>query len=66
LLRAALPDLQPAEVTVIEDTEAGVAAAKAAGMRCVGLVGTMPPERLAAADELVDALDAALIGHLLA
>ncbi|MDX6549126.1 MAG: beta-phosphoglucomutase [Gaiellales bacterium] len=66
LLRAALPDLQPAEVTVIEDTEAGVAAAKAAGMRCVGLVGTMPPERLAAADELVDALDVALIEQLLA
>ncbi|MDX6548895.1 MAG: beta-phosphoglucomutase [Gaiellales bacterium] len=65
LLRAALPDLRPAEATVIEDTEAGVAAAKAAGMRCLGLVGTMLPERLAAADELVDALDVALIKRLL-
>jgi len=58
-------DLRPAEATVIEDTEAGVAAAKAAGMRCLGLVGTMRPKRLAAADELVDALDVALIERLL-
>ncbi|MDX6545408.1 MAG: beta-phosphoglucomutase, partial [Gaiellales bacterium] len=65
LLRAALPDLRPAEATVIEDTEAGVAAAKAAGMRCLGLIGTMRPERLAAADELVEALDVALIERLL-
>ena len=64
-LRALLPDLMPAEVTVIEDTEAGVAAATAAGMRCLALVGTMPAERLAAADGLVDAIDTALIERLL-
>lgn len=64
-LRTALPDLAADEVVVIEDTEAGVTAAKAAGMRCLGLVGTMPAARLAAADELIEAIDAALIRRLL-
>ncbi|TMB88326.1 MAG: HAD family phosphatase [Chloroflexi bacterium] len=64
-LRAALPDLKPAEVTVIEDTEAGVAAATAAGMRCLALVGTMPAERLAAAHGLIEGVDRALIARLL-
>jgi beta-phosphoglucomutase-like phosphatase (HAD superfamily) len=45
------------EVTVFEDTEAGVAAAKAAGMRCVAVLGTLAPERLALADELAPALN---------
>jgi HAD superfamily hydrolase (TIGR01509 family) len=65
LLRAELPDLEPAEVTVIEDTEAGVAAATAAGMRCLALLGTMPAERLVAAHGLIDAVDTALIARLL-
>jgi beta-phosphoglucomutase-like phosphatase (HAD superfamily) len=50
---------------VIEDTEAGVLAAKAAGMRCLALLGTMPPERLAAADELIERLDLELVRRLL-
>jgi beta-phosphoglucomutase len=64
-LRATLPGLQPADVAVIEDTEAGVAAAKAAGMRCLGLLGTMTADRLAAADELIERIDLALIARLL-
>jgi beta-phosphoglucomutase len=56
----------PAEdVLVFEDTEAGVAAAKAAGMRCVAVAGTLAPERLAAADELVDRIDVELMRRLL-
>jgi len=50
-------DIGPGDVTVFEDTEAGVAAAKAAGMRCVAIPGTHAPERLALADELAPALD---------
>jgi beta-phosphoglucomutase len=54
-----------ADALAVEDTEAGVAAAKAAGLRCLALTGTLAPDRLAAADELVDRLDAALMGRLL-
>jgi beta-phosphoglucomutase len=53
------------EVVVLEDTEAGVASAKAAGMRCVAVAGTLAPERLAGADELVERIDVALIQRLL-
>jgi beta-phosphoglucomutase-like phosphatase (HAD superfamily) len=64
-LRDRAPDLSPGDVAVIEDTEAGVLAAKAAGMRCLALLGTMPPERLAAADELIERLDLELVRRLL-
>jgi len=45
------------DVTAFEDTEAGVAAAKAAGMSCVAVLGTLAPERLALADEIAPALN---------
>jgi beta-phosphoglucomutase-like phosphatase (HAD superfamily) len=64
-LRRVLPDLEAADVAVIEDTEAGVLAAKGAGMRCLGLVGTMPAGRLSAADELIEGIDLALVRRLL-
>ena len=58
--------LRPEEVTVFEDTEAGVASAKAAGMRCVAIPGTHTPERLALADELAPALDVEAVRRALA
>ena len=57
--------LDPDDVVVFEDTEAGVASAKAAGMRCLAVLGTLSPERLAQADEIVPAIDVALIQRLL-
>jgi beta-phosphoglucomutase len=57
--------LRAEEVVVLEDTEAGVAAAKAAGMRCVGVLGTLGPARLALADELVERIDVGLMRRLL-
>jgi beta-phosphoglucomutase len=57
--------LVAADVLVLEDAEAGIAAAKTAGMRCIAVLGTLPPERLAAADEIVPALDVALIQRVL-
>ena len=53
------------DVVVLEDTDAGVAAAKTAGMRCIAVLGTLKPERLAGADEVVPALDVALMQRLL-
>jgi beta-phosphoglucomutase len=41
---------------VVEDAPVGIAAAKAAGMSAVALVGTVPRERLSAADLIVDSL----------
>jgi len=60
------PGLRADEVTVLEDTEAGVAAAKAAGMRCVAVGRTLAPDRLAAADEIVPGIDRALLERILA
>jgi len=60
------PRLRADEVTVLEDTDAGVAAAKAAGMRCVAVGRTLAPHRLAAADEIVPGIDRALLERILA
>ena len=57
--------LDASNVLVLEDTEAGVASAKAARMRCIAVLGTLAPERLAAADEIVPTLDVALMQRLL-
>jgi len=66
-LRGSEPrSLRAADVLVFEDTEAGVAAAKAAGMRCVAVAGTLPRERLTLADEIVEALDVAVVSRMLA
>jgi beta-phosphoglucomutase-like phosphatase (HAD superfamily) len=58
-------DVAASDVLVFEDTEAGVASAKAAGMRCIAVLGTLAPERLAAADEIVPALDVELMRRVL-
>ena len=57
--------LDASDVLVFEDTEAGVASARAAGMRCVAVLGTLAPERLAEADEIVPAIDVELMQRLL-
>jgi beta-phosphoglucomutase len=57
--------VQAADVVAFEDTEAGVASAVAAGLRCVALRGTVAPERLTCADEQVDRIDVALMRRLL-
>jgi len=56
-----LVGVEAADVLVFEDTEAGVTAAKAAGMRCFAVLGTLAPARLAAADEIVPAIDVPLM-----
>ena len=53
-------------VLVFEDTEAGVASAKAAGMSCVALTRTLGAARLSQADELIPELEPAVLRRLLA
>jgi beta-phosphoglucomutase len=57
--------LEPGRLVVVEDTDVGVASAKAAGARVVGLTRTLGAERLGAADELADRIDVALVRRLL-
>jgi beta-phosphoglucomutase len=55
----------PETVAAIEDTEAGVASAKAAGLHTVAILGTHPRERLTRADEIAERLDLDLVRRLL-
>lgn len=57
--------VEPAELLVFEDTEVGVAAAKAAGARVVGLTRTLGADRMRAADELAERIDVPLLERLL-
>jgi len=58
-------NLDGGEVLALEDTEAGVAAAKGAGMQCFAVLGTLAPERLRRADEIIERIDVALMERLL-
>jgi beta-phosphoglucomutase len=58
--------LPPAEAAAIEDTPPGVAAAKAAGVYCAAVLGTVPRDKLHEADEIAPRLDAELVERLLA
>lgn len=57
--------VSPGEAVAFEDTESGVASATGAGMRCIAVRGTLRPERLARADELIEAIDVAVVRRLL-
>jgi beta-phosphoglucomutase len=65
LTAAGLLGCEPAELLVFEDTEVGLAAARAAGARVVGLTRTLGAERMAAADELAERIDVPLLERLL-
>jgi beta-phosphoglucomutase len=58
-LRAAALHGVPASACVaIEDSRWGIESARAAGMKCVGITHTYPASELAAADAIVDRLEA--------
>jgi beta-phosphoglucomutase len=54
---AARLNAAPARTIAIEDTAAGLASARAAGLRCIGLTTTFPASKLALADVVVERLD---------
>ena len=56
----------PADAAVFEDTEAGIASARAAGVgRVLAVRTTLEPHRLSQADELVDRIDMDVMRSLL-
>lgn len=58
--------VDPADALVFEDTEAGIASARAAGVaRVLAMRGTLEPHRLAEADELIDRIDVEVIRRCL-
>lgn len=52
-LRAHEPDLTPGECLVLEDSVAGIAAGRAAGMKVVGVAHSFPKEKLQSAHRVV-------------
>ena len=65
LTAARLLGVEPSAMLAFEDTDVGVAAAKAAGAYVVGLTRTLGAARMAAADELVERIDVPLMERLL-
>ncbi len=65
-MRELLNGVDPADVLVFEDTEAGIASAKAAGVgRVLAMTGTLDPRRLRKADELIERIDVELMRRVL-
>jgi beta-phosphoglucomutase len=57
---------EPKGSVAFEDSEPGIEAALAAGLRCVAVLGTLPRERLTRADAIVEQLDADAVRQALA
>jgi len=57
-------DLPPATCVVIEDAVNGIQAAKAAGMRCVAVAHSFPPDKLGQADVVRDHIARVTLGDL--
>ena len=64
LLAAQRLGVEPKGCVVIEDSVAGVTAAKQAGMKCLAVTNTNPRERLAEADLVVDTLEKVNVADL--
>ena len=58
--------IDPEEALAVEDSDVGIAAARAAGLRCVAVTGTLPPDRLSEADEIIEGLDPDFVQRVLA
>jgi beta-phosphoglucomutase len=61
----AVEALGTSDALVFEDTESGIASAKAAGLRVVAKLGTLDPARLRKADEIVERIDVELVRRCL-
>lgn len=50
----ALAGVLPSEAIVVEDSPSGIKAAQSAGMKCAGLIGSYPKEKIDFADLVID------------
>jgi HAD superfamily hydrolase (TIGR01509 family) len=64
LLAATRLEVPPRECWVIEDSVAGVRAAKAAGMKCLAVTTSFSSQQLSEADIITDGFSDELISHL--
>ena len=64
LLALHLLGIDGSEAAAVEDSEAGVAAAKAAGLYCAAVATTLPVERLSRADLVAERFDRDLVARL--
>jgi beta-phosphoglucomutase len=62
VLAARLHRRPAGECVAIEDSRWGLASAKAAGMKCIGITHTYPADQLAEADLVVSSLDELTVG----
>ena len=65
LIALHLLGIDPGDAAAVEDSEAGVAAAKAAGLYTAAVTTTLPAERLSEADQIAQRFDRDLIARLL-
>jgi beta-phosphoglucomutase len=66
LLALAQLGAEARSAVAFEDSEPGIDAARAAGIRCVAVLGTLPRHRLARADAIVERLDVEAVREALA
>ena len=64
-LACTLLGVEPGHGLAVEDTDSGIAAARAAGLRCVAVTTTLPVERLGGAHEVIDELTVEQVARLL-
>jgi HAD superfamily hydrolase (TIGR01509 family) len=57
--------LDASSAVAVEDTAVGIASARAAGIRCVAVLGSQHEDALGGADEIAPKLDEALVARLL-
>ncbi len=63
-LATSAPGLAPAECVAFEDSLPGIASARGAGMKVVGVAHSYPPEKLETAHRVVDSLVGVTIDDL--